>query len=349
MSQFDMQHDIRKLALDGFLERAGWGDAERFPLQADASFRRYIRLKKGNESVMLMDAPPPQENIEPFVTVAKHLHKLGFSAPQILQEDRFLGFLLLEDFGDATFTQLLNQGMGEGVLYEAAIDALIKLHQHPDNAHIFLADYDNATLIKEAELFLDWYLPELITEVDTDALRDSFHQAWQTVLVQLPKLTPCIVLRDFHVDNLMLLSNRVNPKNCGLLDFQDALLGSPAYDVTSLLEDARRDIDDTFRQAMLQRYLAGFRNTNITDFMHSYRILSAQRHMKIVGIFSRLHRRDNKAHYLQHIPRVLAYLQVHVQHPGLQPIADWLQQYAPNYKNIPQSLQVDQYTVELES
>lgn len=349
MALTEMEHKIRQLALDGFIERAGWGDADRMYLQADASFRRYIRLKRGNESVMLMDAPPPQENIEPFLVVAKHLCQLGFSAPRILQEDAFLGFLLLEDFGDATFTQLLNQGMGEGVLYEAAIDTLIKLHQHPDNARVAIGEYDLEVLLTEAELFLDWYVPELDHTQTPETLRQGFRDAWLDVLSHQPKLNACIVLRDFHVDNLMLLPNRMNPENCGLLDFQDALIGSSSYDVASLLEDARRDISQEFRQNMLTRYLTGFTNLDREAFMTSYVMLSAQRHMKIVGIFTRLYRRDGKAHYLAHIPRVLAYLQQHLSHPVLAPVATWLKTHTPEFTNLPDTLQISELTAPLES
>lgn len=349
MALTEMEYQIRQLALDGFIERAGWGDAERMYLQADASFRRYIRLKRGSESVMLMDAPPPQENIQPFMIVAKHLCQLGFSAPRILQEDTFLGFLLLEDFGDATFTQLLQQGMGEGVLYEAAIDTLIKLHQHPDNARVAVGEYDLEELLSEAELFLDWYVPELNITQSPDALRQSFRDAWLDVLSHQPKLNPSIVLRDFHVDNLMLLPNRMNPENCGLLDFQDALIGSPSYDVASLLEDARRDISAELRQSMLNRYLSGFANLDRDAFMTSYVMLSAQRHMKIVGIFTRLYRRDGKPHYLAHIPRVLSYLQQHLCHPVLAPIGNWLQAHTPEFMDLPDSLQLSELTSPLES
>ena len=334
------QIETRQWALDRFIEESGWESALRFPLQADASFRRYIRLKKGKETRMLMDAPPPTEDVKPFVKIATHLNQLGFSAPKILAQDLDRGFLMLEDFGDATFTQLLNQGMGESVLYEAAVDALAKLHEHSNNAEVDIPSYDSQALLDEVDLFIDWYWPEVMGAPITDTKRDEFHLAWEAIFEQQPALSPCIVLRDFHVDNIMLLPNRTNPENCGLLDFQDALIGSPAYDVTSLLEDARRDISDEFRLSMLERYFDARPSLDPEEFMLSYRILSAQRHMKIVGIFTRLARRDGKQHYLKHMNRVMKYLHQHLQHPIFLPLETWLKRNMPQYETIPYALSV---------
>jgi len=330
--------DQRAYNMDDFLRNAGWSAAARDPLQADASFRRYIRLTMNGMSSMLMDAPPKTEDVRPFVKVARHLTGLGFSAPSIYAQDIDQGFLLLEDFGNSTFTQLLNQGMSEDVLYETAIDALIALHNNKCNADVDLPLYDESPLMEEVDLFFDWYLPELSGAQKHSANRDEFRDAWKQVLSYLPKMEPTIVLRDFHVDNLMLLPNQVSPKNCGLLDFQDALIGSPAYDVASLLEDARRDISEVFRQKMLTRYFGGRSGINQADFESSYRILSAQRHMKIIGIFTRLYRRDGKAHYLRHMTRVMTYLQQHLTHPELAPVRNWLEAHVPEYATLPTTL-----------
>ena len=341
-----MNTQQRAEALQAFIVHANWQNAQQHPLQADASFRRYIRLSRTLDdgtlqSVMVMDAPPPQEDVKPFITVAEHLCAMGLSAPKILQADETMGFLLLEDLGDATFTQLLQQGMGENTLYEAAIDTLTALHHHSSNASISIDEYDHSALMEEALLFIDWYFPQVSGKKASMDEQKSFIQAWLEVFNQLPVLPATLVLRDFHVDNLMLLTDREGAARCGLLDFQDALLGSPAYDVTSLLEDARRDISKSLRTQMLTRYLAANPQYDPEAFMASYRILSAQRHCKIIGIFSRLYERDNKATYLPHIPRVMALLQQHLQHPLLAPIANWLTNHCSNYSNIPASLCAD--------
>jgi len=331
----------RAQALDTFIEKAGWNDAQRHPLQADASFRRYIRLSRAHQSdtsrVMVMDAPPPKEDVQPFIKVARHLTGMGFSAPTIIQDDVELGFLLLEDLGDDTFTNLLQQGTDETQLYASAIDTLAALHQHPKCNDIQVAVYDENELLNEACLLVDWYFPEVNGLFCTPEQKQSYQQAWSQVFSQLPKLPDTLVLRDFHVDNLMLL-DRTGAANCGLLDFQDALMGSPAYDVTSLLEDARRDIQPEFRLRMLDRYFQQHPHINQDDFMQWYRVLSAQRHAKIIGIFTRLYRRDNKATYLPHLERVIGLLSMHLQHEQLAPIARWLEKECPHYKNIPATL-----------
>ncbi len=329
----------RAQALDTFIESAGWSNAQRQPLQADASFRRYIRLAHShpNKRAMVMDAPPPQEDVQPFIKVARHLTGMGFSAPVIMQDDVDQGFLLLEDLGDDTFTNLLAQGEDEFHLYQAAIDTLASLHQHPNCNDIKVPAYDEKELQNEANLFIDWYFPQVNGVLSSTAQKKSYTKAWSQVFSALPKLADTLVLRDFHVDNLMLL-DRGAPANCGLLDFQDALMGSPAYDVTSLLEDARRDINPEFRQKMLDRYFEQHANINQHDFLQWYRVLSAQRHMKIIGIFTRLYLRDKKTNYLHHLARVIQLLENHLQHEQLAPVANWLKSECPNYKNIPATL-----------
>ncbi len=336
----------RAQALDCFIEKAGWQNVQRYPLQADASFRRYIRLRDSHDPdrrAMVMDAPPPQEDVTPFIKVARHLTDMGFSAPLILQEDVQQGFLLLEDLGDHTFTNLLQQGESETLLYQAAIDTLAALHQHPQCNDIEVSKYDESALIEETNLFIDWYFAEVTGLPATPEQKASYQHAWSQVFSQLPELANTLVLRDFHVDNLMLL-DRPGAANCGLLDFQDALMGSPAYDVTSLLEDARRDIQPNLRQQMLARYFQKNPHNNQDDFMQEYRVLSAQRHIKIIGIFTRLYRRDNKATYLHHISRVINLLSLHLQHEQLAPVANWINTHIPNYKDIPATLMVNKET-----
>jgi N-acetylmuramate 1-kinase len=317
-------HDPRRQAMTAFLDAVGWSGVRTAPLAGDASFRRYYRLGRNGCSVVLMDAPPPQEDIGPFVTVAELLRELGFSAPEVLAEDRDGGFLLLEDFGDDTYTRLLADGADEPALYKLAVDTLIALQRAAeprDNPEI--PPYDIERLLAEAVLLVDWYRPV------ASGLREEYLALWRAVLPDAMVSPPTLVLRDYHVDNLMLLPNRPGVRSCGLIDFQDAVRGPPSYDLVSLLEDARRDIPGPLRQAMTEHYLTAFPELDRSAFRRSAAILAAQRNCKILGIFTRLWKRDGKRQYLAHIPRVWRLLEGDLGHPALGPIARWLDRHLP--------------------
>ncbi|MGZ8997056.1 MAG: aminoglycoside phosphotransferase family protein, partial [Rhodospirillales bacterium] len=246
----------RAAEIAAFLAAHGWRAEELRPLAGDASFRSYRRLIRGGSRAVLMDAPPAHEDVRPFVRMAKHLRRLGFSAPAILAADLDAGLLLLEDLGDNTFTRLLAGGANERALYRLAVDVLIALHAMPPEQAIppGLPDYDADRLTKEALLFVDWYLPAITGHPPTPAEREAYIQAWSAVLPAVLAQPRTLVLRDYHVDNLLRLANRPGLAACGLLDFQDAVAGAAAYDLMSLLEDARRDIGQDLRAEMLARY-----------------------------------------------------------------------------------------------
>jgi len=308
-----------------FLATGGWGDVPVVPLAGDASFRRYYRLACDGSSAVLMDAPPPQEDIGPFVAVAALLREIGLSAPEVLAVDRDQGFLLLEDFGDDTYTRLLARGADEPALYTLAVDTLIALQRAAGpRGTPELPPYDIERLLGEAALLVDWYRP-LAGE-----LREEYLALWRAVLPDAVVASPTLVLRDYHVDNLMLLPDRPGVRGCGLLDFQDAVTGQPSYDLVSLLEDARRDIPGPLRQVMTERYLAAFPGLDRGAFLRSAAILSAQRNCKILGIFTRLWKRDGKRQYLTHIPRVWRLLEEDLRHPVLNPIARWFDRHLPS-------------------
>jgi aminoglycoside/choline kinase family phosphotransferase len=316
-----------------FLVKAGWGDAQRRKLAGDASFRRYERIEGTKGRAVLMDAPPPMENVRPFLLVARHLQALGYSAPQILAEDVEAGLLLLEDFGDDTFTRLLASGVDESDLYTLGVDLLIELHRNARAIAVDLPSYDKDRLLTEASLLTDWYLPAIGAPV-SQAERDDCRARWWTVLEPLQHQPTTLVLRDYHVDNLIRLKERAGVAACGLLDFQDAVLGSPAYDLVSLLEDARRDVTSSVAAAMLQRYLRAFPDIDEQEFRAAYASLGAQRNAKIVGIFSRLMIRDGKPQYLGHIPRVWRLLAGDLQHPALAPVRDWFDRHIPPQRRL---------------
>ncbi len=313
-----------------FLARSGWGGTRLAPLAGDASFRSYYRLGGNGRRAVLMDAPPPQEDVVPYIAVARMLRRLGFSAPEVFAEDRAAGFLLIEDFGDDTYTRLLDRGADEPALYTLAVDTLVELQRaveargSPD-----LPSYDAERFLAEAALLVDWHAPAALGERLSDGLRDEYLDLWRTLLPQAELPGETLVLRDYHVDNLMLLPDRSGVQGCGLLDFQDAVCGPPSYDLVSLLDDARRDVRADLRQMMTERYLAAFPALDRAAFLRSAAILAAQRNCKVLGIFTRLWRRDGKPRYLVHLPRIWRLLDQELAHPALDPIARWLDRHLP--------------------
>ena len=319
----------RETAIAAFLAEAGWGDARREPLPGDASFRRYVRLTRGRETVMLMDAPPPEEDVRPFIAVAARLRQLRLSAPEVHAVDKAEGLLLLEDFGDDTFTRLLERGESEEKLYLLATDTLAALHRRADAASGF--PYFGAEgFLAGAELLLDWYLPAAGRPV-TD--REGFRAAMLQALTPVLAGPETLMLRDYHVDNLVRLHGRKGAAACGLLDFQDAAGGPPAYDLASLIEDARRDVDDSVRAAVLARYRAAF--PDAPDLERDIAVLGAQRHVRVLGTFMRLARRDGKPGYMRHLPRLRRMLERNLAHPALEPLAAWFRRHVAHDLRIP--------------
>jgi N-acetylmuramate 1-kinase len=317
-------HEARRQAMTAFLDASGWDGLALVPLAGDASFRRYYRVGGSGRTAVLMDAPPPQEDVGPYVAVAAVLRNLGLSVPEVFAEDRKDGFLLLEDFGDDTYTRLLERGADEPSLYALAVDTLVALQRAAEpHGTPEIPLYDMQRLLTEVALLVDWYVPL------PGALRDEYLALWRAVLPLAMVSPPTLVLRDYHVDNLMLLPDRPGVRRCGLLDFQDAVTGPPSYDLVSLLEDARRDVPGPLRQAMTKRYLAAFPTLDPADFLCSAAILAAQRNCKILGIFTRLWKRDGKPQYLAHIARVRCSLEEDLRHPALTPIARWLDRHLP--------------------
>ncbi|MFN8701394.1 MAG: aminoglycoside phosphotransferase family protein [Rhodospirillales bacterium] len=313
-----------------FLDAHGWAGIAPAPLAGDASFRRYFRLADGKRRAVLMDAPPLHEDVRPFVAVGEHLAALGFSAPRIEAKNPHDGFLLLEDLGDATFTRVLREGANEAELYALAADTLVALHKHPAQTNVDVPPYDAATLDREAALLVDWFLPAWTGAAASPALRRDYLELWRKLYALADIGTPCLVLRDYHVDNLVLLADRPGIAACGLLDFQDARLGSCVYDLASLVEDARRDVSPDVRAACVARYLAAFPQIDKAAFDAGLAVLGAQRSAKIIGIFVRLALRDGKPHYLGHIARVWRLLEASLTHPALADLEHWFAANVPN-------------------
>lgn len=312
-----------------FVRGAGWGDAGERLLAGDASFRKYFRLSRPRASAVVMDAPPPQEDVRPFVRIGRHLIGLGLSAPAIHAIDEANGFLLLEDLGDDTFARVLAAGGDEGELYERATDVLVVLHNAGPRALLpELAAYTGEALIDAAMLLPEWYLPAATGRPTSDEDTIAYRAAWRACLANLPAMPDTLMLRDYHKDNLLWLPERPGVQACGLLDFQDAQRGHPSYDLVSLIEDARRDVPMAVHGACLGHYIAKA-GLDEKDFACGFALMAAQRHARIIGLFVRLLKRDGKPDYLPHLPRVWRMFEQALRHDALQPLRTWVDRLLP--------------------
>jgi N-acetylmuramate 1-kinase len=341
-----------------FIDSTGYGSASRHHLQGDASSRSYERLFSGASPAILMNSPPRPdgpalrdgrtysdiahlaENVRPFVALSRGLRERGFSAPEIFAADLETGFLLIEDLG--------SEGVAAGnppapieERYAAAIDVLVALHNSDLPAVLPVAPriehelppYDLEAFSIEVELMLDWYLPHRGVTSSAAPLREYFLGLWRTVLNDIVQTPGTWVLRDFHSPNLLWLAEREGVARVGLLDFQDAVIGPPAYDVASILMDARVDVSHELELKLLSRYAIGRKAAHaefdLDEFVRCYRTLGAQRATKILGIFARLNKRDNKPQYLAHLSRVWSYLVRALAHPSLAKLKTWYEANVP--------------------
>jgi N-acetylmuramate 1-kinase len=312
---------IPPAAAPEFLTRAGWGGARIEPLAGDASFRRYFRVIEPTRRAVLMDAPPPHEDPRPFLGIARHLCGLGFSAPTILAEDLDHGLVLIEDFGDDRMREMVDAGsVDEAATYAATVALLADLHRHPP-ANV--PPYSRKEMHREAGLFTEWYCPAVGLTVEND----TYGAAWDIAFDRIDDAPPVTVLRDYHAENIMLREGLEGHARLGLLDFQDALVGHPAYDLVSMLQDARRDVPTEIETRMLVEYQRLAQPG--PAFLDSYAILGAQRNAKIIGIFTRLWQRDGKPRYLDFLPRVWGYLERDLAHPALADVAAWFDANIP--------------------
>ena len=314
-------------AAQQFLAAAGWHGARIEPLAGDASFRRYFRVIAEGREAVLMDAPPPHEDPRPFIAVAEWLSGIGLNAPEILSRDLEQGLLLLDDFGDQRLRETVDSAPHrERELYEIATDVLIHLHRHAPMPGLPPHGLDQ--WLDEAMLFTDWYCPAVGIEVDGAAYR----AAWREALAPVANdgLGPVTVLRDYHAENVMLVEGREGVEHFGLLDFQDALAGHPAYDLASVLEDARRDVPAAIERTMIDRYKAATRQS--AAFERAYWLLAAQRNTRILGVFVRLWKRDGKPGYRAFQPRMWGLLERDLAHPALEGVKDWFDTNVPEPK-----------------
>jgi N-acetylmuramate 1-kinase len=352
----------RLAALRNFLDESGFAEAERLHLQGDASTRFYERLVLNGQNYILMNAPrqadgPPvregkpysaiahlAEDVSAFIAMSKGLRGAGLSAPSIYFADNEKGLLIIEDLGE----EKLVEGDPPAPIperYEAAVDVLVALHGKPLPAVLPISPrveyrippYDAEAFLIEIELLLDWYLPRMAATISPED-RAAFLALWDEALHPTLESQGTWVLRDFHSPNLLWLPEREGIARVGLLDFQDAVLGPAAYDLASLLQDARVDVSEGLEITLLGRYARLRReadpNFDTPAFVRSYTTVAAQRATKILGIFARLDMRDGKPQYLRHMPRIFGYLQRSLAHPSLAPLREWYASHVPTVKSI---------------
>lgn len=349
------------LAVDDFLRNAGWRGAAVSPLAGDASSRSYFRVTDADRHAVLMSAPPAAEtppcsptatseerqrlgynasarlagpNLNAFLTIAKTLRDVGISAPEIYAADSDHGLALIEDLGDDLFAKVVAKE-NERMLYEHAIDVLSQLHAKappaPCNDAYQMLEYDRLALAAEADLLIEWYWSLKKGTPPDDAVVAAFRDAFGEALSGLGAAN-AIVLRDYHAENLLWLPDRRGQARVGVIDFQDGLVGSPAYDLVSLLEDARRDVDPELAIAMIGRYVFDAERRGGFDrdqFLADYAILALQRNAKILGIFARLAERDGKKRYLDFLPRVEAHFRSDLSRPAAAPVTNFFKVHFP--------------------
>lgn len=354
----------RQTQRTAFLAEAGWGAADVEALAGDASTRSYFRIYKGEDTAILMDAPAGAEapacpvdaseqerqalgynavarlagpNLAAFVTLSDALTQRGFSAPKILHAAFDSGLLLIEDLGDQLYARLLQRGYHEGSLYAEAVDVLAAIYRSSfssvlegQGAHWPLQAYDSIALRAETELFLDWFLERYAESPVSRDARSAWAAIWAREFKRLDSVPHGLVLRDFHAENLLLLEDRTGQARIGLIDYQDALIGHPAYDLVSLLEDARRNVDRKLASPLKARFIEKAGIADAAGFDASYAVLGAQRNAKILGIFVRLALRDGKARYLDMLPHVARLFVGDLQHPALLDLLNWTKTHAPS-------------------
>lgn len=310
-----------------FLASTEWAGSERTLLAGDASNRRYERLHHPDgKTAVFMDAPPDKgEDVRPFVRIARHLVDLGLSAPQILAMDAENGFLVLEDLGDDLFARVLcRQPDLEETLYLEATDALIHLHtsEPPE-----LQAYDARVMTELAGTAFTRYKAGIVACYNSDELH-TFKAMFEPFLDDLMAGQQVLVQRDYHAENLLWLPDRSGLARVGMLDFQDAMLGHPAYDLVSVLQDARRDVSPDIETRMVEHYLRRTGDDPAT-FRAVYAALGVQRNLRILGVFAKLSLDMGKTHYVDLIPRVWGLLQRDLNHPALQEISHFVRRALP--------------------
>ena len=322
---FNIPFDIKnKKNIEIFLEENKISNHILENIPQDASSRSYYRM---NNNLLLMQSNTPENKNYEFIKVSNYLREIGLSAPEIIKTDHKRGLYIIEDFGNLTFNKAIKENISEELLYTRAIKCLSHIHSLGPN--IELPKYDQKYLLHEVNLFVKWYFKEINIK-----LRDEAIKIWEKIWIELFKelKNDKLVLRDFHADNLFWLPERNNIKKIGLIDFQDALIGDEAYDISSLLEDVRRNVSKKTKEIVIEEFIKLNEIKNKNTFIKKYNILTAQRNAKIVGIFIRLARRDQKTRYLKLVNKAMGIFIESAKSKGLEDVINWIEMYIPKNK-----------------
>lgn len=340
----------RTLAIRDFLSEAGYAKAERRHLTGDASVRGYEHVHQGEERLVLMDSPKQKpgpivangryyqqiahiaEDVKPFVALSQHLRERGFCAPAILHQDLAQGLLLIEDLGSEGILDA--QGAPIAERYLESVACLAKLHSQPYTRNIALdkgethsvPDFDRDAMQIEVSLLTDWYLPWKRGNAATDGERADYRAVWDRLIDSLASAERNLLLRDFHSPNIIWQPRETGIARVGIIDFQDAMIGPTAYDVASLMQDARVDVPPELAERTMAHYLALRAESDAFEaeaFLRDWHVMAAQRNCKLAGIWVRLMQRDGKPGYMKHMPRTFRHLEAALSHPALGPLRDW--------------------------
>lgn len=313
-----------------FLAQNGYKSSMILPLTEDGSFRRYYRVNSTGDFAILMDSVPELETIwasshrlKDYVPIAKALRSVGISAPEIYASDIENGFCLMEDLGKDSYQHRLQNGHGERDLFEHAVGVLEVFRDNPKLNALPLQNFFNTGVFERKDQICTWYYPALTGQIMSPALKSDFDSAWDKIMDDLPDIEMCFQHGDFHIDNLTYLEDREGIQKCGIFDFQGAIEGPMPYDLVNLLEDARRSMEPAMKAGLKDQYCKGFSPEERENFDAWYTVLSAIFHCRVIGYFTQVYVRDNKDQYLEHLPRMRAYIQSTLETDIMKPLKEW--------------------------
>ncbi len=318
-----------------FVAKCGFRNHVISPVSADASFRSYWRINTPDGCRVIMDSPPPIENVEPVIKMTRYFEKIGVHVPHIYEKDEENGYLLLEDFGNTTVRDgILNHNKPLEPWYYKSVDVLAHLATQPLPD---IRQYTKKALWSEVSRFIDWYLPCARSHATHTADRRAFKEMWEPLFDKILDVPQTTVLWDYHADNLMMLCDgepREGLEDIGVIDFQDARIGPVSYDMSMLLQDVRFEIPKALEQKLLQYFINSQDCLDEEKFLQSYRLINLQRTLKIIGGFTRLHFRDGKDNYLQYLPRCWQIVDEALEDPLCREIKTFMQGIVPSHRNI---------------